>query len=323
MTFIDDDNRLQAYLARLAAARSHRAKVVELLVEAIGNLGSRLLELEEQLSDGIERLKSLDAARQKATHRIWLQWEPSSSVRPLGPVGPTWFISSKNEPPRRLRRPTRRLLDRAFRSEFRPDLIAIVESVTALRAVRDAERERLGRLFHILKDELGDMVPAIETEERWAWATERIAMTLRDREGGIRRLEGGVMSVYQDLVGREWEMDQLMIAFNEQGRRRNNALTVNWRPVNTTNTIAALRGPFFSQLRIGGRGGRYLQQVKPGGVNRDLVRACFQNRFEGTLIPLARKIEKLAGRRKELIARLVNVQRALGLHIVDNDEGDS
>lgn len=320
MAHVHDEQRLTDYCRTLAEARLRREQLVNEVRVEIGGLEERLLALEESLETERTTLRQLEATRPGASRRVWLQWEPAPTGRPLGPVGPTWFVASDSSPPQRVRRPTRRLVGRVFRLECQESVAAIVDTVMDLREQREQARASLGRVFHIFKDGLGDVPQFADIGGRWLWAPERITEALHARAVGVARLQAGIRFALEQVVTLEWELDQMMIAFNEQGRRRNNSLSVSWRPTTTANSIAALRGPFFFQLRVGRRSGRHLHQVRAGEVNRDLVRECFQGRFEEELVPLARRIEMTASKRKDWVERLVLAQKVLGLHNMKSNE---
>lgn len=217
------------------------------------------------------------------------------------------------DPPKRLRRPTRRLLSRTFHQERLEDLDELVWKIHTVREQRETERKRLAGVYRALKGYLENSAEAPRSAPDWVQV--RCLPHVLKRAQGLQHLKGGLLQVLREVEELELAMDEAMADINSQGRRRHNVIVAKWSlpPDDFQRTVTGLRGPYFHLLRVGRRGSRRLELIK-GKVTRDLIRSCYQTRYEERLLPLVRQVEKQSAERLDLNARLVRVRKILGFH---------
>lgn len=317
---VHDEERLNAYLQRGMDLRVTRAANVSALIDAIGQLEVALLEKEKGLTNLMVSWGQVAVKRPGAMRRLWIQWEPPSGGYPLGPVGPSWFIAEGMDPPARLKRPTRRMLTRIFAEDGQARLQELVWELFRLQQSREKTRKQLSMVFRALAGTQKES--PVSLYQAPEWVTDKMAPHIEARHEAVARLQEGVKFILSEVEALEWSLDQSIASVNEQGRRRHNVIVAKWDLLrgDFSRTVTGMSGPYFHLLRMGRRGGRYLELVK-GKVTRELVRECFQARYEEKLMPLIREIEQQATERKALNGRLVTVQRTLGLQN-SNETGD-
>lgn len=302
-----DEEKLTKYKTALNDAWKLREQNVEVMVDALQEMRDRMLRQDLMAAELVARFSAIAHPRKGATRRVWVQWEVDDRWFPNGPAGPNWFVADAGAAPGRISKPSKRILRRAVTDEAYPCAEQLATSLLAARKSREPDQTRLSSMYRLLGVEVCE---AGMTAVHQSLGSEKVNRSVSRRNAGIEVVARTLKSLLGALNEIDEAINQAMIIFNEQGRRRQNVLTVRWRASKSINTVIGPQGPHFGLLRMGARSGRYVQTIQ-GGITRDLIRECYQGRYEKTLINQARIIEQEVVKRSALTGKLVKAQKIL------------